>query len=49
MAPGADPSPWPPREGMRTGQDRLSLKTPVETRGHSQTGVFWVNTSLMFH
>lgn len=45
--PGAVLSPWPQGEGPRAGQDHLSLKTQVETEGHTQTGQFWVNTSLM--
>lgn len=45
--PGAVLSPWPQGEGPRAGQDHLSLKTPVETEGHTQTGQFWVNTSLI--
>lgn len=45
--PGAFPSPWPQGEGPRAGQDHLSLKTPVETEGHTQTGLFWVNTSFI--
>lgn len=45
--PGAVPSPWPQGEGPRAGQDHLNLKTPVETEGLTQTGLFWVNTSLI--
>jgi len=45
--PGAVLSLWPQGEGPRAGQDHLTLKTPVETEGHTRTGQFWVNTSLI--